>query len=111
MQNIMIVGAGKGGTAILKILKESEVLKVQVVIDRNENAPGFILARKEGIKTGTCWKPFLNEEIDIIIDVTGDDEVFQAIRNAKNRKTVLIPGSVAFLVAKLMEEKEELVIK
>lgn len=86
----MIVGAGKGGTAILKILKESEVLKVQVVIDRNENAPGFILARKEGIKTGTCWKPFLNEEIDIIIDVTGDDEVFQAIRNAKNRKTVLI---------------------
>lgn len=107
----MIVGAGKGGTAILKILKESEVLKVQVVIDRNENAPGFILARKEGIKTGTCWKPFLNEEIDIIIDVTGDDEVFQAIRNAKNRKTVLIPGSVAFLVAKLMEEKEELVIK
>lgn len=107
----MIVGAGKGGTAILKILKESEVLKVQVVIDRNENAPGFILSRKEGIKTGTCWKPFLNEEIDIIIDVTGDDEVFQAIRNAKNRKTVLIPGSVAFLVAKLMEEKEELVIK
>lgn len=107
----MIVGAGKGGTAILEILKESEVLNVQVVIDRNENAPGIILARKEGINTGTSWQTFLNENIDIIIEVTGNDEVFHEIRNAKNKQTVLIPGSVAFLVSKLMEEKEELVAK
>jgi len=107
----MIVGAGKGGTAILKILKESEVLNVQVVIDRNEDAPGILLARKEGIKTGTSWEPFLNENIDIIIEVTGNDEVFKDIRTAKNKQTVLIPGSVAFLVSKLIEEKEELVSK
>ena len=107
----MIVGAGKGGTAILKILKESEVLNVHVVIDRNEDAPGILLARKEGIKTGTSWEPFLNENIDIIIEVTGSDEVFQEIRTAKNKQTVLIPGSVAFLVSKLIEEKEELVSK
>lgn len=107
----MIVGAGKGGTAILEILKESEVLNVQVVIDRNENAPGIILARKKGINTGTSWQTYLNESIDIVIEVTGNDEVFHEIRNAKNKQTVLIPGSVAFLVSKLMEEKEELVAK
>ncbi len=108
----MIVGAGKGGTAILKILKESEVLKVDVVIDRNVDAPGILLAQKEGIKTGTSWQSFLTtENIDIIIEVTGDDTVFQEIREAKHKKTVLIPGSVAFLVSKLMEEKEELVAK
>jgi len=111
MQNIMIVGAGKGGTAILKILKESEVLKVDVVIDRNLDAPGVLLAQKEGIKTGTSWRPFLTGDIDIIIEVTGDDTVFQELREAKNKKTILIPGSVAFLVSKLMEEKEELVAK
>ncbi|MFJ7725431.1 sigma 54-interacting transcriptional regulator [Neobacillus sp. NPDC097160] len=111
MQNIMIVGAGKGGTAILKILKESEVLKVDVVIDRNVDAPGVLLAQEEGIKTGTSWRPFLTEDIDIIIEVTGHDTVFQELRDAKNKKTVLIPGSVAFLVSKLMEEKEELVAK
>ena len=107
----MIVGAGKGGTAILEILKESEVLNVQVVIDRNENAPGIILARKKGINTGTSWQTYLNESINIVIEVTGNDEVFHEIRNAKNKQTVLIPGSVAFLVSKLMEEKEELVAK
>jgi PAS domain S-box-containing protein len=111
MQNVMIVGAGKGGTAILKILKESEVLKVDVVIDRNLDAPGVLLATEEGIKTGEDWQPFLDDTIDIIIEVTGNDSVFQELRRAKNQKTVLIPGSVAFLVAKIMEEKEELIKK
>lgn len=107
----MIVGAGKGGTAILKILKESEVLKVDAVIDPNLKAPGILLAQEEGIKTGEDWYPFLAEPIDIIIEVTGSDIVFQKIREAKNQKTVLIPGSVAFLVSKIMQEKEELIKK
>ncbi|MEH7305580.1 sigma 54-interacting transcriptional regulator [Neobacillus drentensis] len=111
MQNVMIVGAGKGGTAILKILKESEVLKVCAVIDRNLDAPGVLLARQEGIKTGTNWHPYLVDKIDIIIDVTGDESVFQELRKAKKEHTVLIPGSVAFLVAKIMEEKEDLIEK
>ncbi len=107
----MIVGAGKGGTAILKILKESEVLKVDAVIDPNPKAPGILLAQEEGIKTGEDWFPFLAEPIDIIIEVTGSDIIFQKIREAKNQKTVLIPGSVAFLVSKIMQEKEELIKK
>jgi PAS domain S-box-containing protein len=111
MQNVMIVGAGKGGTAILKILRESEVLKVQAVIDRNDDAPGVLLARREGIDTGTDWHPYLTDNIDIIIEVTGNDKVFQALREAKNKKTILIPGSVAFLLSRLLEEKEELINK
>jgi PAS domain S-box-containing protein len=111
MQKVMIVGAGKGGTAILKIIKESEVLNVQAVIDRNLDASGILLAQSEGIKTGTDWKPFLTENMDIIIEVTGDDSVFQAIREAKNKRTILIPGSVAFLFSKVLEEKEELINK
>lgn len=107
----MIIGAGKGGTAILKILKESEVLKVDIVIDRDLNAPGVLLAQQEGIKTGTDWHPFLTKNIDIIIEVTGNDKVFQELRNAEDKKTVLIPGSVAFLLSKLLEEKEELIHK
>ncbi|MEH7249704.1 sigma-54-dependent Fis family transcriptional regulator [Neobacillus niacini] len=111
MQNVMIVGAGKGGSAILKLLNETEVLNVQVVIDRNLDAPGVLLAQIEGIKTGTDWKPYLSDQIDIIIEVTGNESVFQELRSTKDKKTVLIPGSVAFLLARLLEEKEELIIK
>lgn len=107
----MIVGAGKGGTAILKILMETDVLKVSIIIDRNIDAPGILFAKKAGIRTDTEWEPYLSEQIDIIIEVTGDDNAFQEIRNKKSKNTVLIPGSVAFLFSKLMEEKEELLKK
>jgi dihydrodipicolinate reductase len=111
MQNVMIVGAGKGGTAVLKLLNETEVLQVKAVIDRNLDAPGIFLAQSLGIKIGIDWKPFLNENIDIIIEVTGNEYVFQELRSTKDKKTVLIPGSVAFLFSRLLEEKEELIVK
>lgn len=109
MQTVMIVGAGKGGTAILKILKETAVLDVKVVVDHNPNAPGLKLAKQEGILTSSDWRPFLSDEVDIIIEVTGDEEVFKELRDARSKNTVLIPGSVAFLISKLMLEKEELI--
>lgn len=111
MQNVMIVGAGKGGTAILKILKETAVLDVKIVVDHNPDAPGLQLAKKEGILTGNDWRPLLSDEIDIIIEVTGKQEVFEQLRDARSKKTVLIPGSVAFLISELMEEKEDLIEK
>jgi PAS domain S-box-containing protein len=107
----MIVGAGKGGTAILKILKETAILDVKAVVDINPDAPGILFAKREGIKTGPDWRHYLSEKIDVIFDVTGNKEVFTALRNARSKDTVLIPGSVAFLIAKLFEEKEEYIEK
>jgi PAS domain S-box-containing protein len=109
MQKVMIVGAGKGGTAILKILKETAVLDVKLVVDHNPSAPGLQFAKQEGIQTGSDWRPLLSDDIDIIIEVTGKHEVFEELRDARGKNTVLIPGSVAFLISKLMEEKEELI--
>nr|WP_316569678.1 sigma 54-interacting transcriptional regulator [Neobacillus sp. YIM B06451] len=109
MPNAMIIGAGKGGTAILRMLKETEVLDVKAIIDRNEDAPGIVLAQEAGIPTGTDWKAFLDGNIDIIFEVTGNPEVFSELREAAGQKSILIPGSVAFLISTLMEEKEDLI--
>ena len=111
MQNVMIIGAGKGGTAILTILKETDVLNVVAVIDRNEDAAGILLAHSLGIRTGIDWHLFMNDPIDIIIEVTGDHKVFQELMEVRKKDTVVIPGSVAYLMAKLIEEKEELIDK
>lgn len=48
MQNVLIVGAGKGGTAILQLFSDIELLSVQKVADINSDAPGMIEARKMG---------------------------------------------------------------
>lgn len=109
MQTVMIVGAGKGGSAILKIMKETAMLDVVAVVDCNPNAPGLLMAKQDGISTGTDWRGFIKQEIDIIVEVTGEDKVFIELREAKMNKSVLIPGSVAFLLSRLIEEKEDLI--
>ena len=111
MQTVMIVGAGKGGTAILKIIKETAVLDVKAMVDINPGAEGLRIAKESGIPIGTDWRYFMDQDIDIIIEVTGNEQVFIDIREARSKNTVLIPGSVAFLIAKLLEEKEELISK
>jgi PAS domain S-box-containing protein len=106
LQTVMIVGAGKGGTSILKILKETAVLDVKVVVDRDLEAVGMNYAKKEGIITDNDWRKYI-DTVDIIIEVTGDEKVFDELRDARSKNSVLIPGSVAFLVSMLIEEKEK----
>ncbi|CAM3798876.1 sigma-54 interaction domain-containing protein [Mesobacillus zeae] len=107
MQRIMIIGAGKGGCLILEMLKETA--KVAVIIDIDPEAPGLALAEKYGIQTGADWRTFNTEYFDFIIEVTGDDKVFQELRAARGQDTAIIPGGVAFLMASLMGEKEALI--
>ncbi|MBH9967379.1 sigma-54-dependent Fis family transcriptional regulator [Bacillus sp. MKU004] len=109
MQKVLIIGGGKGGTAILKILHEVSLMKVIGITDVNESAAGLRLAEDWGIPTGKDWKAFLDDSIDIVIEVTGDRQVFEDVREERGRNTVLIPGSVAFLISKLLEEKEDLI--
>ncbi|QWC21611.1 sigma-54-dependent Fis family transcriptional regulator [Bacillus haikouensis] len=109
MQKVLIIGGGKGGTAILKILHEVSLMKVIGITDVNKSAAGLRLAEDWGIPTGKDWKAFLDDSIDIVIEVTGDRQVFEDVREERGRNTVLIPGSVAFLISKLLEEKEDLI--
>ncbi len=111
MQKVMIVGGGKGGLAILKILLETDFLSVGSVVDINEKAPGILLANELGILTGNNWEELIDETYDIVIEVTGNQKVFEEIRAKKHKNTVLVPGTVAFILAKLLEEKEALVHK
>ncbi|RFU60265.1 sigma 54-interacting transcriptional regulator [Bacillus sp. V59.32b] len=111
MQTVLLIGAGSGGTAILKTLMESESFLIECVVDRNKNAPGIKLAEKLGIKTEADWAKQLHDHIDMIIEATGDDRVFDEIRAKRSGKAILIPGSVAYFIAKLFEDKKELIEK
>ncbi|MBS4173406.1 sigma-54-dependent Fis family transcriptional regulator [Bacillus sp. FJAT-49736] len=109
MQNVLVVGGGKGGTAILKIFKNSNVFKVIAVTDPNEDATGIQFAKENGIDFGKDWRDFLHNSIDLIVEVTGDERVYREILENCRKETILIPGSIAFLIAKLLDEKEDLI--
>ncbi|MBM7660912.1 PAS domain S-box-containing protein [Bacillus mesophilus] len=109
MQKVLIVGAGKGGTSILRLVKETELMDIVAVIDINPNAPGIKYAKSLGIVVGESWRDYISDKIDIIIEATGVESVFKEIREKRSKRTVLIPGSVAYFLSTLMEEKESLI--
>ena len=90
MQNVLIVGGGKGGTSLLKLLLQSDSFKVIGMIDYNEWAEGVLLAQKERISTGREWSSFLTEAVDIVIDTTGDESVFKKSRSHINKSSFLM---------------------
>lgn len=107
----MVIGAGKGGYAIINLLKANKLLKVVAVIDPNLDAPGIQLAKQLNIPCDSDWRNIVYTDIDIIIDVTGNDNVYRDLQANKPENCTIIPGAVAFILVTLMKEKEQLIEK
>lgn len=50
---VLIIGAGRGGSALLEMFLEDNLVKVVAIADTNPEAPGIRLAKKHGIATYT----------------------------------------------------------
>ncbi|MEC5422305.1 sigma 54-interacting transcriptional regulator [Virgibacillus sp. C22-A2] len=108
MKRVLIVGAGKGGRALLNILHATDRMEIAAVIDKKNNATGIQLANSYNIPTDNDWKKWVDKDIDIIIEATGDEVTLQKLIECRSRKTVVIPGSVAYIISELFDEKESL---
>lgn len=104
MQNVLIVGAGVGGSIILELLQNLESMKVVAIIDTDLRAPGIERAKQDGIPFATDWTKYCTDDLDIIIDVTGNEDVFHQLLEVTPKKAVVIPGSVASIIVQLLEE-------
>ncbi|WP_249871948.1 sigma 54-interacting transcriptional regulator [Oceanobacillus saliphilus] len=108
MKRILIVGAGKGGSALFNLLQEMETMEIAAVIDINKNATGLKMASRKSIPVGSEWITWIDKDIDIVIEATGDESVLEEIIEKRPKKTVVIPGSVAYIISELLDEKESL---
>ncbi|KXG43306.1 sigma 54-interacting transcriptional regulator [Tepidibacillus infernus] len=109
VRKVLIIGAGNGGSSLLKALQGMEKLKIVAIVDQNLLAPGIQLAKELGIEVSLEFYSFLNENIDVIFDATGDVRVFEELQNHKPEHTVIIPGTIANIIMSLIEEKESLI--
>lgn len=109
MQNVVIVGAGKGGTAILRLFQQVEMLNIKAIADIDSHAPGLEIAKKLNINTYNDYENAISESVDIIVEATGNQQVFNHLLSAKPDHCVLIPGTIAHVIYQLLDEKESLV--
>ncbi len=111
MKQVLIVGGGKGGTALFNLLQATSRMSIKAVVDSDLNAPAIQLAKNAGIPVSANWKDWIFEEIDIVLEATGVEEVLDEIIDVRPRKTVVVPGAVANIISELLYEKEYLVEK
>lgn len=107
MQKVLIVGGGKGGDSLLKTLTDVEFIEVIGIVDLLPHAPAVLEAKRRGIATGNLITPFLQLNPDVVIEVTGDPKMYDTIQSLKSEHTLLVSGSVANLMVRLVEEKEQ----
>lgn len=109
MHKLLIVGAGRGGTALLRMLNQMDRLKIVAVVDQRSDAPGIQLARSLGIPVDQDYRPYLDEDLDVILEATGDLGEYEHLRQLKKDQTVLIPGTFTRIVMKLIRERDKLI--
>ncbi|MCP4294966.1 MAG: sigma-54-dependent Fis family transcriptional regulator [Proteobacteria bacterium] len=106
--NILLVGAGSAGTLLLKLFSIEPTTKVIAVVDRYLNAPGIKLAKELGISTSSKYQKFINdEELEIIINVTGDQDLHHQLLHEKKTNTELIGGASAELMRILLNTNDQ----
>lgn len=105
--HLLIIGAGRGGMAMLNVMRDYDWVNIYAIVDLNEQAFAFPLAQSLGIQTSTNRHQTLNEfKGDIVIDVTGDSSLAAELTTElENRKTELIAGKSAKLVFDLVHQQ------
>jgi transcriptional regulator with PAS, ATPase and Fis domain len=104
---VVIIGAGKGGRALLEMFVGDATVSILGVADVNPWAPGIEFARRFNIPVTTDLREFVTDpRTDLIIDVTGSPEVHQTILRSKPAGAEVMGGLSARFVWDLLAERK-----
>ena len=103
---VLLVGAGKAGQALIRLLRDDPTIEVAGVVDSDSQAPGLAIARELGLPVSASFDELLNhEKIDLVIDVTGNSSVRRDINRLKSDGTEIIGGVAARFIWQLVEAR------
>ncbi|EPE60853.1 sensory box protein [Exiguobacterium sp. S17] len=106
-KRLLIVGAGKGGTEVLKMLLDSPLVTVLAVIDSDIAAEGLKLARSWGIQTSSDWRACADKKVDFVIETTGQSETFVELKDHFS-EAVVLPGEFIRIVVERLKQNQQM---
>ncbi len=109
--NIAIIGAGKGGKAILSVLLKIQGIRIKYICDVDPDAPGFLLAKKNDIECiigSEATRILEDPEVDLIFEVTGSEEVFSYLQEHKSRDCNIMGASTAKIMWHLLDTQQRI---
>lgn len=111
--NIAIAGGGLRATSVLRLLNDVENLRVLAVYDPSRSAPAVRLANDLGVfATTELSELYQLPELDLILDLSEDSAVHEALEAERMSGVVTVTGAGAelvwdLLIAKKRSEEQE----
>ncbi|MBD3426520.1 MAG: PAS domain S-box protein [Candidatus Omnitrophica bacterium] len=103
--NILIVGAGKGGNALIDVFRKIPGINITAVVDKNRQAPGVKKAQHLGISVSEDYVQMLDDaDVDEIFNVTGSSKVQEDLEKKVSEGVEVISGHTAKLVWELIKD-------
>jgi signal transduction histidine kinase len=106
---VAILGAGRGGTALLDLLHLIPSIEIVGILDRDPDAPGLVRAKHLRIPVSNRIEDLVyNHGVNLIMDVTGDPEVERFVQIHRRPETEVLSGSAARLLWELVRHEAHL---
>jgi two-component system, NarL family, sensor histidine kinase DegS len=104
--NVAIIGAGRGGTALMEIFANDPLVQIVGVAEIDPHAPGIALAKRLKIPVTRDYRKLLAmERVDLIIDVSGNAEIWQFLQDFHRMGVTIIGGASAKFMWELIEAR------
>ncbi|MGQ0694964.1 MAG: histidine kinase [Nitrospiraceae bacterium] len=104
--NVAIIGAGRGGTALMEIFANDPLVQIVGVAEIDPQAPGMSLAKRLRIPVTRDYRELLAmEQVDLIVDVSGNSEVWQFLQDFHRIGVTIIGGASAKFMWELIEAR------
>ncbi|MEW6542898.1 MAG: sensor histidine kinase [Nitrospirota bacterium] len=104
--HVAIIGAGRGGTALMEIFAKDPLVQIVGIAEINPKAVGLPLARRLRIPVTRDYRELLAmERVDLIIDVTGDAEVGRMLQDFHRMGVAVVGGASAKFMWQLIEAR------
>lgn len=106
---VAILGAGRGGRALLDLLHQIPSIEIVGIADRDPAAPGLQRARTLHIPVTTNVPDLIdNHGVQLIMDVTGNPEMEAYLKAHKPPTADILSGSASRLLWELVQHESKL---
>ncbi|MCH8038812.1 MAG: response regulator [Nitrospinae bacterium] len=106
---VALLGAGKGGTALLDVFSHLPSVQVIGIYDKIPGAPGLKRARELNVPiVDDPVRLIGREDLDLIVDVTGDPGMKQVVAEQKNPKAEVLGGGASKLLWTLIQHEKDM---
>lgn len=104
-----IIGAGKGGSALLETLLQMDNIEIEGIADIDSSAVGLHMAKDAGIKCFTKAQELLKKcTLDVVFEVTGNKKLVKDLRRNLPDNTTLVEAPAVNIMLSIIRDRKEL---